>query len=77
MGSHSPSPRDPLNPGIEPESLMSPVSVGKFFIASATWETLSSALNHKAVCVTIKSEQSCSILHKIINEGLADKKAFE
>ena len=56
---------------------MSPVSVGKFFIASATWETLSSALNHKAVCVTIKSEQSCSILHKIINEGLADKKAFE
>ena len=49
MGSHSPSPRDLPNPGIEPESLMSLVSTGRFFISSATWEApydTCSPLNH-------------------------------
>ena len=34
------SPGDLPDPGIEPESLMSPALAGRFFITSATWETL-------------------------------------
>ena len=33
-----PPPGDLSNPGIEPESLMSPVSAGRFCITSATWK---------------------------------------
>ena len=33
-----PSPGDLLNPGTEPQSLMSPALAGGFFITSATWE---------------------------------------
>ena len=33
-----PPPGDPGNPGIEPESLMSPALAGRFFISSTTWE---------------------------------------
>ena len=33
-----PPPGDLPNPGIEPESLASPVLAGKFFTTSATWE---------------------------------------
>ena len=33
-----PPPRDLPNPGIEPESLMSPALAGRFFTTSATWE---------------------------------------
>ena len=33
-----PSPRDLLNPGSEPTSLMSPALAGGFFTTSATWE---------------------------------------
>ena len=32
-----PTPRDLLNPGIEPEFLTSPTLAGKFFATSATW----------------------------------------
>ena len=39
-----PSPGDLLNPGIEPTSLVSPALAGRFFTASATWETLSYTL---------------------------------
>ena len=40
-----PSPGDRPNPGIEPESLKSPVLSGYFFTTSATWEA--SVLNLK------------------------------
>ena len=33
-----PSPRDLLNPGSEPTSLMSPALAGGFFTTSTTWE---------------------------------------
>ena len=33
-----PPPRDLPDPGIEPESLMSPALAGRVFNASATWE---------------------------------------
>ena len=33
-----PSPGDLPDPGIEPESLISPALAGSFFTASATWE---------------------------------------
>ena len=33
-----PPPGDLSNPGIEPESLMSPALTGRFFTTSATWE---------------------------------------
>ena len=33
-----PSPRDFLDPGIEPGSLTAPALAGRFFISSATWE---------------------------------------
>ena len=33
-----PYPGDLPNPGIKPESLMSPALVGRFFTTSATWE---------------------------------------
>ena len=33
-----PPPGDLPNPGIEPVSLMSPASAGRFFTTSATWE---------------------------------------
>jgi len=33
-----PSPGDLPDPGIEPESLMSPALAGGFFTTSATWE---------------------------------------
>ena len=37
-----PSPMvDPLNPAIEPITLMSPELAGSFFTAGATWEALS------------------------------------
>ena len=35
-----PSSRDPLNPGTEPTSLMSPALAGRFFTTSAAWEAL-------------------------------------
>ena len=35
-----PAPGDLPDPGIEPMSLMSPVLVGEFFTARATWEAL-------------------------------------
>ena len=35
-----PSPGDPPEPGIEPESLLSPALAGMFFSTSATWEGL-------------------------------------
>ena len=35
-----PPPGDLPNPGIEPESLMSPALAGRFFTTSATWEVL-------------------------------------
>ena len=35
-----PPPGDLLDPGIEPISLIFPVLAGRFFTASATWETL-------------------------------------
>ena len=37
-GLSCPSPRDLLNPGIEPSSLMPPALAGGFFTLSATWE---------------------------------------
>ena len=33
-----PPPRDLLNPGIEPKSLMSPALAAEFFATSTTWE---------------------------------------
>ena len=39
-----PLPGDLSNPGIEPESLMSPALAGGFFITSATWEAPAQAL---------------------------------
>ena len=33
-----PSPWDLADPGIEPESLISPALAGRFFITSSTWE---------------------------------------
>ena len=33
-----PTPGDLPDPGIKPESLMSPSLVGRFFISSTTWE---------------------------------------
>ena len=38
-----PSPGDLPNPGIEPESLMSPALAGRFFTNSATWEAQSAS----------------------------------
>ena len=38
-----PSPGDLPNPGIEPESLMSPALAGRFFTTSATWEPQSAS----------------------------------
>ena len=35
-----PTPGDLPNPGMEPESLMSPALAGGFFTTSATWEAL-------------------------------------
>ena len=35
-----PSPGDLLNPGIEPTSHTSPITAGRFFTTSATWEAL-------------------------------------
>jgi len=35
-------PGDPPNPGIKPESLISPVLAGRFFTTSSTWEALPS-----------------------------------
>ena len=35
-----PPPGDPSDPGIEPASLKSPASAGRFFITNATWEAL-------------------------------------
>ena len=37
-GLPSPSPGDPLKPGIEPASLTFPASAGRFFTTSVTWE---------------------------------------
>ena len=42
-----PSPRDLLDPGIKPASLMSPALAGRFFVASATWEALSLVIEVK------------------------------
>ena len=49
-----PPPGDLPNPGIEPMSLMSPASAGRFFTTGATWEDL------KLVCSCIgwKSNQA-------------------
>ena len=33
-----PFPRDPPNPGVKPESLMSPPLAGRFFITSTSWD---------------------------------------
>ena len=40
IGLPFPSPRDLPDPGIEPESLMSPALAAGFFTTSATWEAL-------------------------------------
>ena len=42
-----PSPGDLPNPGIEPASLVSPALAGRFFTASATWESLFSLYMHQ------------------------------
>ena len=39
-GSSFPSPGNLPNPGIEPESLMSPALAGEFFTTSSNWEAL-------------------------------------
>ena len=44
-----PSPGDLSNPGIEPESLMSPALAGRFFTASATW------IAHLPCCPSLNS----------------------
>ena len=45
-GSPCPPPRDLPNPGIKPESLLSPALAGGFFATGATWEALIFASSH-------------------------------
>ena len=54
-----PPPGDLSNPGIKPESLMSPALSGSFFITSATWKVLSSLIQ-------TANSQWLSILHMVV-----------
>ena len=61
---HLPS-EDLHDPGIEPESLMSPASAGGFFTTSATWEepTLESYhhRNHAVFCARAEPQRDISV----------------
>ena len=52
-----PSPGDLPNPGIKPESLMSPALAGRFFTTSATWEPQSASQS----CPTLCDPTDCSL----------------
>ena len=45
-----PSPGDLSDPGIEPESLMSPALAGGFFTTSATWGFPDSSVGKESTC---------------------------
>ena len=73
-----PPPGDLLNPGIEPTSLVSPALAGRFFTASATWETLSYTLGWlKEKGQTIASVGKDAETLRIENEYLSSRQKEE
>ena len=52
-GLSCPPPGDLPNPGIEPESLMSPAFTGGFFTTSITWETLKNTTINILKCISV------------------------
>ena len=52
-GLSCPPPGDLPNPGIEPESLMSPAFTGGFFTTSITWETLNNTTINILKCISV------------------------
>ena len=48
-----PPPGDLPNPGIEPESLMSPTLAGGFFTTNSTWDTLNNTTINILKCISV------------------------
>ena len=52
-GLSCPPPGDLPNPGIEPESLMSPTLAGGFFTTNSTWDTLNNTTINILKCISV------------------------